>query len=169
MFSILLLSMLILQCLAGLLALLAAVFALANIPHKKAIFAGLLGPLLLLGWWVSPHSYQWRFIFWSDALAAAWSHPWGIGPGNYYLLNDWPHAHNVALNLIAENGLPGLLAVISSLAFLAIAWRTAAHRPPWAVATLAAFGLWCLLDTPTQVLLPPTIAMLALSTLTRNN
>jgi O-antigen ligase len=97
-----------------------------------------------------------RLAHWQAAAEMARDDLWtGVGFGNYaaaysrYALINWPdalgHAHNYYLNLLAEIGLPGLLAYL--LLWLAVAWQTirAARRLAWpergiAVGLLAAWA-----------------------------
>ncbi len=75
-----------------------------------------------------------RLAHWQAAVNMARDHFWtGVGFGNYeaaypaYALINWPdalgHAHNYYLTLLAEVGLPGLLAYV--VFWLAVAWQTA--------------------------------------------
>ncbi len=83
-----------------------------------------------------------RLAHWQAALTMARDDLWtGVGFGNYeaaypaYALINWPaalgHAHNYYLNLLAEVGLPGLLAY--GLLWLAVIWQTVrvAQRAAW--------------------------------------
>jgi O-antigen ligase len=83
-----------------------------------------------------------RLAHWQAAADMARDDLWtGVGFGNYaaayprYALINWPdalgHAHNYYLNLLAEVGLPGLLAYL--LFWLAVVWQTirAARRLAW--------------------------------------
>jgi len=97
-----------------------------------------------------------RLAHWQAAAGMARDDLWtGVGFGNYaaayprYALINWPdalgHAHNYYLTLLAEVGLPGLLAYL--LFWLAVAWQTirAARRLAWpargvAVGLLAAWA-----------------------------
>ena len=97
-----------------------------------------------------------RLAHWQAAADMARDDLWtGVGFGNYaaayprYALVNWPdalgHAHNYYLNLLAEVGLPGLLAYL--LFWLAVVWQTirAARRLAWpergvAVGLLAAWA-----------------------------
>ncbi len=97
-----------------------------------------------------------RLAHWQAAVNMAGDHLWtGVGFGNYeaaypaYALINWPdalgHAHNYYLNLLAEVGLPGLLAYL--VFWLAVAGQTArtARRLTWpergvAVGFLAAWA-----------------------------
>jgi len=96
-----------------------------------------------------------RLAHWQAAVDMARDDLWtGVGFGNYevayarYALINWPdalgHAHNYYLTLLAEVGVPGLLAYASL--WLAVAWQTArlARRLAWpwrgvAVGMLAAW------------------------------
>ncbi|HOU42107.1 MAG TPA: O-antigen ligase family protein, partial [Promineifilum sp.] len=75
-----------------------------------------------------------RLAHWQAAVDMARDNLWmGVGFGNYeaaypaYALINWPdalgHAHNYYLTLLAEVGLPGLLAYV--VFWLAVAWQTA--------------------------------------------
>ena len=97
-----------------------------------------------------------RLAHWQAAVDMARDDLWtGVGFGNYeaayidYALINWPdalgHAHNYYLTLLAEVGLPGLLAYL--LLWLAVVWQTArlARRLAWpergvAVGLLAAWA-----------------------------
>ena len=97
-----------------------------------------------------------RLAHWQAAVDMARDDLWtGAGFGNYaaayprYALINWPdalgHAHNYYLTLLAEVGLPGLLAY--GVFWLAVAWQTvrAARRLAWpergvAVGLLAAWA-----------------------------
>ena len=97
-----------------------------------------------------------RLAHWQAAADMARDDLWtGVGFGNYaaayprYALINWPdalgHAHNYYLNLLAEVGLPGLLAYL--IFWLAVVWQTirAARRLAWpergvAVGLLAAWA-----------------------------
>ena len=74
-----------------------------------------------------------RLAHWQAAADMARDDLWtGVGFGNYaaayprYALINWPdalgHAHNYYLNLLAEVGLPGLLAYL--IFWLAVVWQT---------------------------------------------
>ncbi len=96
-----------------------------------------------------------RLAHWQAAVDMARDDLWtGVGFGNYaaayprYALINWPdalgHAHNYYLTLLAEVGLPGLLAY--GIFWLAVVWQTmrAARRLAWpergvAVGLLAAW------------------------------
>ena len=97
-----------------------------------------------------------RLAHWQAAVDMARDDLWtGVGFGNYaaayprYALINWPdalgHAHNYYLTLLAEVGLPGLLAY--AIFWLAVVWQTvrAARRLAWpergvAVGLLAAWA-----------------------------
>ncbi len=97
-----------------------------------------------------------RLAHWQAAVDMARDDLWtGVGFGNYaaayprYALINWPdalgHAHNYYLTLLAEVGLPGLLAY--GVFWLAVVWQTvrAARRLAWpergvAVGLLAAWA-----------------------------
>ncbi len=97
-----------------------------------------------------------RLAHWQAAADMARDDLWtGVGFGNYaaayprYALINWPdalgHAHNYYLNLLAEVGLPGILAYL--IFWLAVVRQTmrAAHRLAWpergvAVGLLAAWA-----------------------------
>jgi putative inorganic carbon (HCO3(-)) transporter len=80
-----------------------------------------------------------RIYLWKSALAMARDHPWtGVGPGNvedawrvYRLPDDpwldtnpWYHMHSNIFQILAERGIPGLLA----WTWIWIAWFGAAYR-----------------------------------------
>ncbi len=97
-----------------------------------------------------------RLAHWQAAVDMARDNLWtGVGFGNYeaaypaYALINWPdalgHAHNYYLTLLAEVGLPGLLAYV--VFWLAVVWQTAwaARRLAWpergvAIGLLAAWA-----------------------------
>jgi O-antigen ligase len=83
-----------------------------------------------------------RLAHWQAALDMARDHLWtGVGFGNYeaaypaYALINWPdalgHAHNYYLNLLAETGVPGLIAYV--ILWGAIIWQSLrlVRKLPW--------------------------------------
>lgn len=113
------------------------------------------------GWWVSPGSYSYRLQFWGDALNGFWTKPiFGLGPGMYFTLNNWPHAHNMALTMAAECGSGGLLALG---AFVWAVGRSWPRFPVWAAALIAGFAVWSLVDEPAHFWGPGFMLMLAIS------
>lgn len=106
-----------------------------------------------------------RLYFWQQAWAMFLSAPWlGVGFGQY----DWhsfsmldgiapgralppaEHAHNLALHLLAEMGLPALLALLAA----AVIWlrgslrRDATPETWWMLALLAILGIHSMLEYP---------------------
>ncbi|RMH01951.1 MAG: O-antigen ligase family protein [Chloroflexi bacterium] len=74
-----------------------------------------------------------RLAHWQAALGMTRDHLWqGVGLGNYepayedYALINWPyplgHAHNYYLNILAETGIPGLIAYLAF--WTAVFWQT---------------------------------------------
>jgi O-antigen ligase len=83
-----------------------------------------------------------RLAHWQAALGMARDNLWtGVGFGNYeaaysaYALINWPdalgHAHNYYLNLLAETGVPGLMAYI--ILWVMIIWQSLrlVSKLPW--------------------------------------
>lgn len=133
----------LLSCVAGVLS---ALVAATRYAARPGIFYLGFAPLALLGWWINPAGYAWRLTFWADAWRGFWAAPIaGLGPGMYYTLNDWPHAHNIIATTAAEGGLIGLAAL--GLLIWAVARRWSA-LPVWAAAVILAFGAWSLVDEP---------------------
>jgi putative inorganic carbon (hco3(-)) transporter len=108
-----------------------------------------------------------RMAHWQAGWEMFLDHPLrGVGPGNYpavydeYSLPGWPeplgHAHNYYLNMAAEAGLPGLLALV---AMLALAFGTLLRQVGgrWYVAYGETF------PPPTTYRLPPTAFRRALA------
>lgn len=121
--------------------------------------AALLGALLIAAHW-SPSMLA-RLQLWTAALEVFADHPLGVGAHNFVLayrdssvvpagtlidprLTPWPHS--LPLEVLAELGAPGLLALIAVAATLR---RRAASlcgtRQPWACATAAALLVFALL------------------------
>jgi hypothetical protein len=122
-----------------------------------------LVPVGLIGWLVNPAGYAWRLQFWADAWQGFLSSPLvGLGPGMYYTLNDWPHAHNILATTAAEGGVIGLAAL--GLLIWAVTRRWAG-LPSWAAAVILAFGAWSLVDEPLHFWGPGFIFFTALSRL----
>lgn len=152
----------LLGSIGGMLALLVAglihVMALAELPRPLATAA--LLPVIG-GWWASPGSYSYRLQFWGDALKGFWTKPiFGLGPGEYYTLNTWPHAHNIALTMAAEGGIIGLVALG---AFVWAVGRSWPRFPVWAAALVAGFAVWSLVDEPAHFWGPGFMLMMAIS------
>lgn len=133
----------LLNCVAGVLSALVA--ATRYVARPGLLCLGLLA-LIPVGWWVNPAGYAWRLQFWADAWRGFWSAPFfGLGPGQYFTLNDWPHAHNIVATTAAEGGLIGLAALAWLVWAVARRWP---QLPVWATALVAAYGAWSLVDEP---------------------
>ncbi|GIK42352.1 MAG: hypothetical protein BroJett011_61850 [Chloroflexota bacterium] len=121
----------------------------------------LCSPLILAGWWLNPAGYAWRLHFWADAWRGFWSAPLvGLGPGQYFTLNNWPHAHNLVATTAAELGLIGLAALAWLIWAVARRWP---QLPVWATALVAAYGAWSLVDEPLHIWGAGFIFFIALS------
>jgi O-antigen ligase len=133
----------------GLLALSVAVsvylFRNGLVSHKIAVCCSPLVALPVI--WFSPHSVLYRLQFWRDAWGGFLSHPvFGIGPGMYWFVNGWPHAHNFFAHNLVELGIVGFVCSFG-LAFAIT--KEIARLQTWAVVVVAAMGAWSLVDLPT--------------------
>lgn len=148
----------------GLLALAVAVsvylFRNGLINYKMACCSPLVA---LLAVWFSPHSVLYRLQFWRDAWQGFLTHSlFGIGPGMYWFINGWPHAHNFFTHNLVELGAVGL-ACSFGLAFATV--KEFSRLPTWAAALVAAVGSWSLVDLPTFFWGPGAVLFLSLGTL----
>ena len=135
-----------------------------RIGFAVAIWAGylvgsFLGPLLVVEQGgvgsvvdrVLGAAYSDRLVMWTDAIRVALAHPWlGVGPGEYASAQYWvtsaspgtlgtPYAHNAALQLGAEFGVPVAIAFVA----LNTWWLTSDARRRWAdpvVSTILMMG-----------------------------
>lgn len=117
-----------------------------------------------------------RTVLWEAALEQFMAHPLtgtGLFTYGHRLSTAWSippqqthsHSHNLPLTMAAETGIPGLLAVILTVALvLRLAWRnrqrlSSPERVPFigAVAAMMGFGVHHLVDTPAMM---PLIALM---------
>lgn len=151
----------------GFLGLAVAVAVLARLDWRKVgLVLFVMLPSLTL---VDMKNSLIRLCYWRAALAAWWSAPlWGIGPGG---LAQWippicgepcPHAHNLALTVLAEMGVIGLAAL------LFLVWRIWQNRrpgPEWAA--LCGFAVMSLVDDPIWLYAPGLGVMSILAVIER--
>lgn len=86
-------------------------------------------------------SVGYRQDAWRDAVEMFLEHPlWGVGVGNWQFLSrvgEIQYPHNIFLELGAETGFPGLVAIVVSLAYLF--WRSTG----WGKISVVYFSLCC--------------------------
>ncbi|MBL8297336.1 MAG: O-antigen ligase family protein [Rhodanobacteraceae bacterium] len=138
-------------------ALLRRGLRLYSLPWLAPIAVALVGLLLLAALWVpSMHA---RLQLWTAALQVFTDHPLGVGLHNFVLayressaaeglvdprLTPWPHS--LPLEVLAELGAPGLLALIAVALNLRRRAASVCVTPrPWACASTAALLVFALL------------------------
>lgn len=166
--------------------LLAGVGVVATAPLRERVAA--MGTALREGDWGFASSY--RLDGWRAALWMLSRHPWtGVGQGAYVTefapakldllsrgvgfsplpgIATFEHAHSEFLQVAAETGLPGLLALAWGLALLArAAWRRAGEERALAAAGLVLFLLLAVGHFPFRLALVAYPALLFLAWLLR--
>jgi O-antigen ligase len=110
--------------------------------------------------WLSPHSVLYRLQFWRDAWQGFLTHPlFGIGPGMYWFINGWPHAHNFFAHNLVELGIVGF---VCSFGLALAITKEISRLQTWAVVVVAAMGAWSLVDLPTFFWGPGAVLFLSL-------
>jgi O-antigen ligase len=172
---------------AGVLGLVAALLVLATLAGLVPGVAGHAVERVLL--FFDPQASDFNFSrlrIWSDSLRMAADHLLtGVGPGSFdrvlpsyhYATRSVPHAHNQYLHVLAELGLPGLIAFLFVLRHAAQAVRKGAaflardeeRRAPFhaACAALVAALVYFLFETPLKWPEAGSLIMILLALVTR--
>lgn len=143
-------ALIVLQSYGGLLALAVAgsvYLAKSGLLTGRARWAVGVSPVVALPViWLSSRSIDYRLEFWADAWASFTGSPLvGIGPGMYWFVNGWPHAHNIVAHTAAEMGLVGLAALAGLVWSIARRWQSFDLHT---AALVAALGVWSMVDMP---------------------
>jgi O-antigen ligase len=85
-----------------------------------------------------------RFAAWVAGLEPAERYPFGVGPGQFEQLASIS-AHSTYVRVLAEQGLPGLLAISALLVFTlgAALGNAIAGRGTHGIGSAALLGAWC--------------------------
>jgi O-antigen ligase len=85
-----------------------------------------------------------RFSAWLLGLTPAETYPFGIGPGQFELIAPLS-AHSTYVRVLAEQGLPGIMAFSALLVFTLIAavGNAVGGRDTYGIGSAALLGAWC--------------------------
>jgi O-antigen ligase len=85
-----------------------------------------------------------RFAAWVAGLAPAQRYPFGVGPGQFESFASIS-SHNTYVRVLAEQGLPGLLALLALVLFTlgAALGNAIAGRDTYGIGSAALLGAWC--------------------------